>query len=233
MVRRIIDCCLAVAVALAATALGGAAVPDAGAEPCPDVAVAFARGTGEPLGVGSIGQAFVDSLRAQANGRIVGVHGVIYPASSNFTGGPIFTSNVADGIRDLTNHVQAVLTACPDTEMVIGGYSQGAVVTAFVASEDAPADVPPGSLPPPLPPNIDSRVVAVVLFGKPSGDALIKYGAPEADVGPDYAGKSLELCALGDIVCAPSLDMTPNAAHGSYAANGMTNQAAAFAVSRL
>ena len=37
----------------------------ASAEPCPDVEAVFARGTGEPPGVGGVGQSFVDSLRAQ------------------------------------------------------------------------------------------------------------------------------------------------------------------------
>ena len=43
--------------------------PSASAEPCPDVEVIFARGTGEPPGVGGVGQAFVDALRSQAGGK--------------------------------------------------------------------------------------------------------------------------------------------------------------------
>ena len=36
---------------------------------CPDVHVVFARGTGEPAGIGRVGQAFVDTLRGQVPGR--------------------------------------------------------------------------------------------------------------------------------------------------------------------
>src|SRR5215510_9081771 len=61
------------------------AVPVAGAAPCPDVEIVFARGTTEPPGVGGIGQAFVDSLRSQAGGRSVGVYAVNYPASNDFS----------------------------------------------------------------------------------------------------------------------------------------------------
>src|SRR5262249_952704 len=50
------------AVVAAWAALLGAPVPFASAQPCPDVEVVFARGTGEPPGVGLVGQAFVDSL---------------------------------------------------------------------------------------------------------------------------------------------------------------------------
>lgn len=39
-------------------------IPSAAADPCPDSEVVFARGTGEPPGVGRVGQAFIDSLRS-------------------------------------------------------------------------------------------------------------------------------------------------------------------------
>ncbi|MCV7090086.1 cutinase family protein, partial [Mycobacterium interjectum] len=43
------------------------ALPLASAQ-CPDVQVVFARGTGEPPGVGPTGQAFVDDLRSRIGG---------------------------------------------------------------------------------------------------------------------------------------------------------------------
>ena len=50
-----------------------APVPLATAQGCPDVEVVFARGTGEPPGVGEVGQAFVDAVRTQAAPRSVNV----------------------------------------------------------------------------------------------------------------------------------------------------------------
>ncbi len=41
-------------------------LPSAAADPCPDVDVVFARGTGEDPGVGRVGQAFIDALRANS-----------------------------------------------------------------------------------------------------------------------------------------------------------------------
>src|SRR3954469_21140681 len=58
--------------------------PSASAAPCPDVEVTFARATTEPPGIGSVGQAFVDSLRSQVRGRSVGVYAVDYPATEDF-----------------------------------------------------------------------------------------------------------------------------------------------------
>lgn len=217
----------------AAVSVTEGALASASAEPCPDIAVAFARGTGEPPGVGFVGQAFVDALRAQAGGRTVGVHGVNYPASSNFADILGFRMNVVDGIRDQADHVQGVLTVCPTTRMLLAGYSQGAAATAFVTSGVVPADVPAAYLPAPLPSEIADRVAAVVLFGKPSNGSLVKYGVPAADIGPGYAGKSLELCAAGDMVCSGDPAGWQDRAHGSYTANGMAADGAAFAISRL
>jgi cutinase len=231
-VKRIVRLLIAILIAAAASVTVDA-LPSASAEPCPDIAVAFARGTGEPPGVGFVGQAFVDALRAQAGGRTVGVHGVNYPASSNFADSLGFRRNVVDGYRDEANHVQGVLTACPGSRMVLGGYSQGAAVSAFVTADVVPSDVPADYLPAPLPPEFADQVAAVVLFGKPANGSLVKYGVPAADVGPRYAGKSLEFCALGDMVCSGDPVAWHDNAHGSYTSNGMVAEGAAFAISRL
>src|SRR5689334_14070354 len=111
-----------------------APAPSASAEPCPDVEVIFARGSGEPPGVGGVGQSFVDALRSQVGAKSLSVYPVNYAASTDF-GDPIaFAGSVVDGIRDAGDHVQAMANACPNTRMVLGGYSQGAAVAGFVTS---------------------------------------------------------------------------------------------------
>jgi cutinase len=208
-------------------------VPGASAEPCPDIAVVFARGTGEPPGLGGIGTTFVDSLRSQAFPRTVGSHGVVYPASTEFSGGPAFTMNIADGILDGVNHIQGVTVACPNAQVVLAGFSQGAVVMAFITSGTVPAGIPPNFAGPPMPPEVADHVAAVVLFGKPSGRPMVKYGAPAAAVGAPYLAKSMEFCAPGDPVCSGISAVGPLSAHGSYAMNGMVGSGAAFAFTRL
>ena len=69
---------------LAASALLSVPVPAASADPCPDVEVVFARGSGEPPGIGSVGGPFVDALRSQIGSRSLGVYPVNYPASTDF-----------------------------------------------------------------------------------------------------------------------------------------------------
>src|SRR5437660_997587 len=78
-VRRIVLVVGAGAV-LVASALLGPPAPAASADPCPDVEVLFARGSGEPPGVGNIGQQFVDALSGRIGGRSLGVYQVNYGA---------------------------------------------------------------------------------------------------------------------------------------------------------
>lgn len=222
---------------VAASVLAAAALPvmvaTAGSQPCPDIGVVFARGTAEPPGIGNVGQRFVEALRAQAFPRTIGVHGVNYPASNNFTAGPAFQMNVIEGVRDESAHVQGVTSVCPSTQMVLGGYSQGAVVTALATSGVVPAGLAPQVAPPPLPEDAVDNVAAVVLFGTPAGWSAEKYGASAIDVGPAYAAKALELCAPGDTVCSGAAPSGSSAPHQQYGVNGMAEQAAAFTVSRL
>src|ERR1700752_4059774 len=102
-VRRFALCAAAASVTVASV-IPSAAAPSASADPCPDVEVVFARGTGEAPGVGGVGQAFVDSLQSQVGGRSVGVYPVNYAASSDFGGGLDFARTVVDGIRDAGAH---------------------------------------------------------------------------------------------------------------------------------
>ncbi|OBF11986.1 cutinase [Mycobacterium sp. ACS4331] len=202
-------------------------IPAAHAEPCPDVQVVFARGTFEPVGVGETGQSFVDALRARTQGRSVDVYAVNYPASLDF-------ATAADGVIDASNKVRDVATRCPDTEVVIGGYSQGAAVAAYITADSVPAGfvLPPG-LTGPMPASVSDHVAAVALFGKPSSGFLqmIYTGAPPITVGSHYVDKTLDLCIPTDPVCSPTGG--DNATHTFYAHNGMTDQAADFAAGRL
>lgn len=231
MFSRLVRSLMAAIVAGSGLAL--VAAPSASAAPCPDIEVIFARGTDEPPGVGGVGQAFVDSVRADAGGKSVGVYAVDYPAASNFSAGVEFARTVVDGIRDEADHIQATAANCPDTQMILGGYSQGAVVTGFATASDVPDGVPAELVPAPMPPAIADHVAAVVLFGKPSAEFLRPYNAPAVNVGPLYAPKTLELCDPGDTICSGTPDGGPTIAHVLYPVNGMTAQGADYATSRL
>ncbi|MDO3637869.1 cutinase family protein [Mycolicibacterium arseniciresistens] len=213
----------------AVTAVAGSVVvaAPANAAPCPDVEVIFARGTFEPAGVGGVGQAFVDALRAKTPGKSVEVYPVNYPASLDF-------ATAADGVIDASNRVRATAANCPDTEIVLGGYSQGAAVAAYITEDAVPEGyTPPPGMTGPMEPEVADRVAAVTLFGKPSSGFLqmIYTGAPPINVGSRYVSKTLDLCVVDDPVCSPGGGN--NGAHGAYVVNGMVNEAADYAVGKL
>jgi hypothetical protein len=220
---------VAVALTLATWALLSALIDTrhASASPCPDVEVVFARGTNEPPGVGGVGQAFIDSLRAQARGRSVGIYAVNYPATDDFV-----RSSLA-GAGDARTHVQSTVANCPNTRMVLGGYSQGAAVTGFTTADAVPPGVPALAVPAPMPPEVAGHVAAVALFGKPSAPFLQSYGAPAIVIGPLYQPKTIDLCAQGDTICDGTPGGGPTAAHVLYPVNGMVAQAASFVAGRL
>ena len=226
---------LGVAVTSAA-ALLIAPVPSATAQGCPDVEVVFARGTGEPPGVGGVGQAFVDALRAQAAPRSVNVYPVNYPASGDFFDRIAFARTVVDGIRDAGLHIEATAANCPDTRIVLGGFSQGAALAGYVTSAEIPREVPAEYrefIPNPMPSEVADHVAAVVLIGLPSPEFLSNTGAPPITIGPSYVDKTLKVCAPDDTICNGAPPGPPNFAHAMYGMNGSTNEAAAYAVARL
>jgi cutinase len=217
-----------VVLAALSISLPAAAAPPASAAPCPDTQVVFARGTGEDPGVGPTGQAFVDALRARLGGRSMDVYPVNYPASDQWSTG-------LDGIRDAGAHVVSMAGSCPNTKMVLGGFSQGAAVMGFVTSpavpDSIPADVDPATIPKPLSPDVANHVAAVVLFGTPNVRAMNFLGQPQIVIGPLYQDKTIKVCAPEDPVCSDGMNF---AAHDGYADDGgVISQGADFAASRL
>lgn len=190
---------------------------------CPHVQVVFARGTTEPPGLGAMGQAFVDDLRARVGPKSVGVYPVNYPASPQF-------STAVEGIRDASTHVQQMADNCPSTQLVLGGFSQGAAVMGFVTTDLVPDGVAPADVPAPMPADIASHVAAVALLGTPSDRFMNVIKQPSVEIGPAYEAKTIELCVPNDFVCSPGNDI---AAHARYISDGLVLQAADFAAGKL
>lgn len=198
-------------VAAAATCL--AVAPAASADPCSDIKVIFARGTRDAPDLGRPGQAFTDSLQGLLAGRTVTSYAVNYPASYDFL-------TTQDGANDAANYITSLVTQCPSTRIVLGGYSQGAAVVDMLAG------IPPlgkhvgdvGSAPP-LAASLVPKIAAVVAFGNPA----TKFGNPLTS--SVWGGRAIDLCADGDPICSRGRNPF---AHSDYTTNGMTDQAASF-----
>src|SRR6202008_4258569 len=174
---------LLIAPALAPYQVAGP-IPKASAG-CPDAEVDFARGREEAPGVGEVGQAFINSLQSKVPHMTIGSYGVNYPADVSVT----------KGSNDMSAHVQQMAASCPNTKLVLGGYSLGAAAADVVVAMNKPGfgytDV--------LPPNLDQHVAAVALFGTGTHRVVGEIPGP----GPGFAGKIIDLCAAGDPICTP------------------------------
>ncbi len=193
-----------------------ALAPTASAEACSDVEVVFARGTDEPNGVGIVGQAFVDALRSDLGGnKTIGVYAVNYPASYDFL-------KAVAGADDARAHVEATAANCPNTRIVLGGYSQGAAVIDGITADPSALY----GLGQPMPPEVANHVAAVAVFGNP----LNRFGGPLTALSPLYGAKTVDLCNGADPVCSDGED---RAAHSQYVQSGLVDQAASFVANRI
>ncbi len=195
-------------------------LPEAGAAPCPDVEVVFARGRTEPPGTGQIGQAFVNAVRARTD-KSVGFYAVNYPADTE----------IIQGANDMSRHIQSMAANCPDTRLVLGGYSLGAAVTDVVVAVPSPIF----GYNNPLPLGMDNHIAAVALFGNGTRKVL----GPVSAISPLYGDKTIDLCTLDDPICNTNLDFNtwvdnwPSHQYSAYADSGLIDQAATFVAARL
>ena len=193
------------------------AIPSASAA-CPQVEVIFARGRLESPGTGVLGNAFISALRSKVN-KNIGVYAVRYPADNE----------IDVGANDMSAHIQNMANTCPDTRLVLGGYSLGAAVTDVVLAVPFPFF----GWDNPLPEGMDQKIAAVALFG--NGAAWV---GPITNFNPLYSERTIELCHGADPVCNPAdpntweQNWTDHAAR-AYIDAGMVNQAADFVAGRL
>jgi cutinase len=230
---RVLLACKSVAVGLAAVVVAVAltftaavlpsgspgAARSAAAANCPEVEVVFARGRLESPGPGVLGNAFINALDSKAAGRNIGVYAVKYPADTE----------VDVGANDMSRHIQYMVNNCPNTRLVLGGYSLGAAVTDVVLA------VPMSALgfDSPLPAGTDQHIAAVALFGNGS-----QWLGPITNFNPVYNDRTIELCHGADPVCNPADPNTwqnnwPQHLANAYIQAGMANQAADFVASKL
>jgi len=175
---------------------------------CKPVIMAYARGSTEAGNVGTLGPDLKDGLNSILRYRNnFALQGVEYPASlaDNFL--PLGTST--SSINEMVRLVTDIATNCPTAHIALGGYSQGAALTARTVER--------------LPQNIKDRIKAVVLFGYTLNQQL--------DGGiPGFPQDKIEVfCNLGDLVCHGTLTITPT--HLTYGTK--VNDAVSFIYSKI
>ncbi|KAM0199819.1 hypothetical protein ACHAPI_002914 [Fusarium lateritium] len=170
---------------------------------CKDVTVIFARGTSEMGNVGSAaGPPFFAALSKQLGDDKVAVQGVDYAAS---VGGIMQMGDTA-GTAKMASLVEQAATKCPNTKIVMSGYSQGAMLV-----HNSAKSIPAAAL---------QKVAAVVNFGDPFQRQAIQ--------GID-ADRVKIICHTGDGVCAGTAAITPD--HLTYSQDATA--AAQFVASKV
>lgn len=213
---------VATAVLSTAAVLSTGAAPSAVAATCPDVEVVFARGTDEPAGIGRVGQAFSDELQSLVPTQTVSTYAVNYPASYDFLASQ-------DGAIDASRHIRSVVTQCPSTRIVLGGYSQGAAVmdmliglpplgNKLAAVGEKLGDVGVAA---PLASDLAANVAAVAMFGNPAA----KFSNPATSAPAPFGTRAIDLCKDGDPICSRGRNPF---AHNDYISEGLTSDAANF-----
>ncbi|OAL53408.1 cutinase-domain-containing protein [Pyrenochaeta sp. DS3sAY3a] len=171
---------------------------------CKAMTVLFARGTTEAGNMGSIaGPPFVSAIGKMMGGAAnVAVQGIEYPADI-----PGFLAGGDKGGSTLmAQMVGQVRAACPDTALVMAGYSQGGQLVHNAADMLSAQD--------------SAFVSSAVIFGDPdNGDPVGKVAAADTKI----------ICARGDAICAGQAVILPP--HLSYGGNA--NEAAQFVVSNM
>ena len=188
------------------------------ATPCPDVELIFARGTSEDPGLGRVGTKLESELRAKLPDKTLTTYSVTYPATWDFLA-------AQDGALDAQNRIVTMSSTCPDTRLVLGGYSQGAAIMDMLMG------VPPlgdkigaiGSAPP-LPATLRHNIAAIAVFGNPS----TKFSKP-ITIG-QLGNRSIDLCSDGDPICSRGRNPF---AHTNYEDGPMVGQAAEFAANLI
>jgi cutinase len=213
---RVVEKTAALLVAAVAAITSSVVLAPAASADCPDIEVVFARGTDDSAGLGAVGGSFVNALSGKVGGRSVGSYAVNYPADYDFLA-------AASGANDASAHVQYMMGACPNTRLVLGGYSQGAAVMDVIAAVPIPAI----GFDNPLPPNAPDFVAAIAVFGNPSA----KLGLP-LTMSPVWGGRAIDLCNGDDPICQTNGESVAAHRSPSYT-GGFTNTAADFVAGRV
>ncbi|ESZ91371.1 hypothetical protein SBOR_8242 [Sclerotinia borealis F-4128] len=145
------------------------------ARACTSLTVIFARGTTETGTLGTVvGPPLLSALQYALGSSAVTMTGVTYPANvAGFVQG-----GDSAGSQTMANMVTSALSSCPDTKIVIAGYSQGGQLVHNAAKL--------------LPTATAAKISAAVIFGDPdNGSAVQGVSADKTDI----------ICHIGDDIC--------------------------------
>lgn len=161
---------------------------------CPDVHVFGARETTVSQGFGS-SATVVDLITAKYSGATS--EAIVYPAcgGQSSCGGIAYGDSVNNGTNAVTDAVNSYVESCPNTQIVLVGYSQGGQImdNAFCGGGDSSAGITDTSVP--LSSAAVSAIKAAIFMGDPRFVAGLSYNVGTCESGgvssfPLFSGKN-------------------------------------------
>ncbi|KAK2859916.1 hypothetical protein FQN49_004584 [Arthroderma sp. PD_2] len=209
--------------------VGGAALPRAA--DCKQVHMIVARGTNEDPGEGPQ-MAISDAIEKMLPGMADSV-ALDYPASIF----PTYAKSVATGVTNMKNMITEYAARCPESKIVLMGYSQGAQVIGDMLCGTDQVFFPSTE---PISPMLGKKVVAAISMGDPTHVVGVPYNVGTSDHAGWFPRRNNEECAgydsirrsycdNGDVYCDAGTD---GDVHGSYFAKYGAD-AAAFVISKV
>ncbi|KAK1751761.1 cutinase [Echria macrotheca] len=147
---------------------------------CPQIHVFGARETTTPQGFGSA-KTLVDLIIKRFPGATS--EEIIYPAA----GGDVYSQSVGKGVLAVVKQTSAFAAACPDSIIIMHGYSQGAQITddAFCGGPDLPSVNSSISL---VSKTTAKNTAAIILMGNPRHVAGLPFNVGNATE-PGFAAR--------------------------------------------
>lgn len=160
---------------------------------CGDMLVIFARGTQEPGNVGAlVGPPFFKALEgALGSSHTLGVQGVEYEA----TVADYLEGGDPEGSQEMASLVTTALSSCPNSKIVLSGYSQGGQLVHNAAKL--------------LPAATMKAVSSVVIFGDPYSSQGVENADPDKVM--VVCHKDDDICQFGDLVLLDHLTYAKDA----------------------
>ncbi|KAF2097128.1 carbohydrate esterase family 5 protein [Rhizodiscina lignyota] len=194
---------------------------------CPNLHVFGARETAAPAGYG-LAETVVNLMLGAYSGSTA--EPIDYPATGEPiddppTGGDSYGASVQAGVQAVTSAVTSFAQQCPDTPIVLVGYSQGAQIMddAMCGSGDLNQGIADTSAP--IASSVGGQVWAIILMGDPRHTPGAPYNvgtstAPGFDPRPSgqtctaYASTIQSYCDATDPYCSNGNDASVHRGYG-------------------
>lgn len=199
---------------------------------CPSVHIFGARATTEPAGYGSSSTVVNSVLQAYPGST---AEAISYPAcgGQSSCGGDSYSTSVAQGIQAVAAAVNSFNSQCPQTKIILAGYSQGGEIMDAALCGGGDPNQGYTNTAVPLTSSAVNQVKAAIFMGDPLFTAGLPYDVGTCSAGGfdkrpagftcPSANKIQSYCDATDPYCCNGSDAATHEGYGAeYGAQALT-----------